>query len=106
MLAKLSEDPSKFKGTVIVIRYEGPKGGPGMPEMLTPTSAIMGAGLGKECALLTDGEMTPLQHPLALDFALASAEGVRIVKALPYPRYGFGSSPCGYSGGGAHPCRH
>jgi dihydroxy-acid dehydratase len=55
MLAKLSEDPSIFKGTVIVIRYEGPKGGPGMPEMLTPTSAIMGAGLGKECALLTDG---------------------------------------------------
>jgi len=40
---------------VVVIRYEGPKGGPGMPEMLTPTSAIMGAGLGKECALITDG---------------------------------------------------
>ena len=38
-----------------MIRYEGPKGGPGMPEMLTPTSAIMGAGLGKECALITDG---------------------------------------------------
>jgi dihydroxy-acid dehydratase len=35
------------QGAVIVIRYEGPKGGPGMPEMLTPTSAIMGAGLGK-----------------------------------------------------------
>ena len=43
------------QGTVIVIRYEGPKGGPGMPEMLTPTSAIMGAGLGKDCALITDG---------------------------------------------------
>ena len=40
---------------MVVIRYEGPKGGPGMPEMLTPTSAIMGAGLGKECALITDG---------------------------------------------------
>lgn len=38
-----------FQGKVIVIRGEGPKGGPGMPEMLTPTSAIMGAGLGKVC---------------------------------------------------------
>src|SRR5581483_3152501 len=43
------------KGDVIVIRYEGPKGGPGMPEMLTPTSAVMGAGLGKDVALITDG---------------------------------------------------
>ncbi|MBL4889801.1 MAG: dihydroxy-acid dehydratase [Candidatus Lindowbacteria bacterium] len=42
------------KGDVIVIRYEGPKGGPGMPEMLTPTSAIMGAGLGEHVALMTD----------------------------------------------------
>ena len=40
---------------MVVIRYEGPKGGPGMPEMLTPTSAIMGAGLGNDCALITDG---------------------------------------------------
>lgn len=46
---------SPVQGSVVVIRYEGPKGGPGMPEMLTPTSAIMGAGLGKECALITDG---------------------------------------------------
>ncbi len=43
------------KGDVIIIRYEGPKGGPGMPEMLTPTSAIMGAGLGSDVALITDG---------------------------------------------------
>jgi hypothetical protein len=43
------------KGDVIIIRYEGPKGGPGMPEMLTPTSAIMGAGLGSDVALMTDG---------------------------------------------------
>tara|TARA_B110000090_G_C13187197_1_gene371589 strand:- start:153 stop:326 length:174 start_codon:yes stop_codon:yes gene_type:complete len=42
-------------GMVVVIRYEGPKGGPGMPEMLTPTSAIMGAGLGDSVALITDG---------------------------------------------------
>jgi hypothetical protein len=40
------------KGDVVIIRYEGPKGGPGMPEMLTPTSAIMGAGLGKDVALI------------------------------------------------------
>ncbi|MGH7143395.1 MAG: dihydroxy-acid dehydratase, partial [Planctomycetota bacterium] len=46
------------KGQVIVIRFEGPKGGPGMPEMLTPTSAIMGAGLGKEVALITDGRFS------------------------------------------------
>lgn len=42
-----------FQGKVVVIRGEGPKGGPGMPEMLTPTSAIMGAGLGKVCYALT-----------------------------------------------------
>ena len=41
------------KGDVVVIRYEGPQGGPGMPEMLKPTAAIMGAGLGKEVALIT-----------------------------------------------------
>jgi dihydroxy-acid dehydratase len=50
------------KGEVIVIRYEGPKGGPGMPEMLTPTSAIMGAGLGKDVALLTDGRFSGGSH--------------------------------------------
>ncbi len=42
-------------GMVVLIRYEGPKGGPGMPEMLAPTSAIMGAGLGSDVALVTDG---------------------------------------------------
>jgi dihydroxy-acid dehydratase len=50
------------KGEVIVIRYEGPRGGPGMPEMLTPTSAIMGAGLGKDVALLTDGRFSGGSH--------------------------------------------
>lgn len=50
------------KGEVIVIRYEGPKGGPGMPEMLTPTSAVMGAGLGKDVALLTDGRFSGGSH--------------------------------------------
>jgi dihydroxy-acid dehydratase len=47
---------------VIIIRYEGPKGGPGMPEMLTPTSAIMGAGLGKDVALMTDGRFSGGSH--------------------------------------------
>ena len=50
------------KGDVILIRYEGPKGGPGMPEMLTPTSAIMGAGLGSDVALLTDGRFSGGSH--------------------------------------------
>ena len=50
------------KGDVVVIRYKGPKGGPGMPEMLTPTSAIMGAGLGKDVALLTDGRFSGGSH--------------------------------------------
>ena len=49
-------------GMVIVIRYEGPKGGPGMPEMLTPTSAIVGAGLGEQVALLTDGRFSGGSH--------------------------------------------
>jgi dihydroxy-acid dehydratase len=50
------------KGDVVIIRFEGPKGGPGMPEMLTPTSAIMGAGLGNDVALLTDGRFSGGSH--------------------------------------------
>ena len=50
------------KGHVIVIRYEGPKGGPGMPEMLTPTSAVVGAGLGNDVALITDGRFSGGSH--------------------------------------------
>ena len=49
-------------GEVVVIRYEGPKGGPGMPEMLKPTAAIMGAGLGKSVALITDGRFSGGTH--------------------------------------------
>lgn len=49
-------------GHVVVIRYEGPKGGPGMPEMLKPTSAIMGAGLGKTVAMITDGRFSGGSH--------------------------------------------
>ncbi len=61
MLAGL-ENKQIGKGDVVVIRYEGPKGGPGMPEMLTPTSAIMGAGLGADVALLTDGRFSGGSH--------------------------------------------
>ena len=61
MLAGL-EHSEIAKGSVVVIRYEGPKGGPGMPEMLTPTSAIMGAGLGKDVAMLTDGRFSGGSH--------------------------------------------
>lgn len=50
------------KGDIVVIRYEGPKGGPGMPEMLKPTAAIMGAGLGKDVALITDGRFSGGTH--------------------------------------------
>lgn len=61
MLAALEQNRIQ-KGDVIIIRYEGPKGGPGMPEMLTPTSAIMGAGLGSQVALLTDGRFSGGSH--------------------------------------------
>lgn len=50
------------KGSVVVVRYQGPKGGPGMPEMLKPTAAIMGAGLGKDVALITDGRFSGASH--------------------------------------------
>ena len=56
------EDKEIQKGDVIIIRYEGPKGGPGMPEMLTPTSAICGYGLEKDVALITDGRFSGGSH--------------------------------------------
>ena len=61
---KTLEDGEIKKGekTVVVIRYQGPKGGPGMPEMLKPSSALMGYGLGKDCALLTDGRFSGGSH--------------------------------------------
>ena len=61
MLAALERGEIR-KGSVVVIRYEGPRGGPGMPEMLTPTSAIMGAGLGEHVALITDGRFSGGSH--------------------------------------------
>ncbi|MCL4109023.1 UNVERIFIED_CONTAM: hypothetical protein GTU68_052661 [Idotea baltica] len=56
------EDKQIKAGDVVIIRYEGPQGGPGMPEMLTPTSAIMGAGLGSSVALMTDGRFSGGSH--------------------------------------------
>ncbi len=62
------------KGDVVVIRYEGPKGGPGMPEMLTPTSAIMGAGLGDSVALLTDGRFSGGSHGFIIGHIVPEAQ--------------------------------
>jgi dihydroxy-acid dehydratase len=62
------------KGEVIVIRYEGPKGGPGMPEMLTPTSAIMGAGLGNDVALITDGRFSGGSHGFLIGHVVPEAQ--------------------------------
>jgi dihydroxy-acid dehydratase len=61
-------------GEVIVIRYEGPKGGPGMPEMLTPTSAIMGAGLGDQVALITDGRFSGGSHGFIVGHIVPEAQ--------------------------------
>jgi len=62
------------KGDVIVIRYEGPKGGPGMPEMLTPTSAIMGAGLGSDVAMITDGRFSGGSHGFIIGHVVPEAQ--------------------------------
>ncbi len=62
------------KGSVIVIRYEGPKGGPGMPEMLTPTSIIMGAGLGQDVALITDGRFSGGSHGFIIGHVTPEAQ--------------------------------
>jgi dihydroxy-acid dehydratase len=62
------------RGDVLLIRYEGPKGGPGMPEMLTPTSAIMGAGLGSEVALLTDGRFSGGSHGFLVGHVVPEAQ--------------------------------
>ncbi|WZN62186.1 dihydroxy-acid dehydratase IlvD [Chloropicon roscoffensis] len=74
MLAALEEDPESFRGCVVVIRYEGPKGGPGMPEMLTPTSAIMGAGLGDCVALITDGRFSGGSHGFVIGHVAPEAQ--------------------------------
>ncbi len=62
------------KGEVIVIRYEGPKGAPGMPEMLKPTGAVMGAGLGKDVALITDGRFSGGSHGFVVGHVTPEAQ--------------------------------
>ena len=59
---------------MIVIRYEGPQGGPGMPEMLTPTSALMGAGLGDKVALMTDGRFSGGSHGFIIGHVTPEAQ--------------------------------
>jgi dihydroxy-acid dehydratase len=73
-MLKALEEGRIAKGDVVVIRYEGPKGGPGMPEMLTPTSAIMGAGLGKDVALLTDGRFSGGSHGFIIGHIVPEAQ--------------------------------
>lgn len=73
MLKALEENKIE-KGDVVVIRYEGPKGGPGMPEMLTPTSAIMGAGLGNDVALITDGRFSGGSHGFIVGHVVPEAQ--------------------------------
>lgn len=63
----------KGEKTVVIIRYEGPKGGPGMPEMLKPSSAIMGAGLGHDVALVTDGRFSGGSHGFVVGHVVPEA---------------------------------
>ena len=67
------------KGDVVVIRYEGPKGGPGMREMLTPTSAIVGAGLGADVALITDGRFSGATRGAAIGHVCPEAAAGGII---------------------------
>jgi dihydroxy-acid dehydratase len=73
MLAALEQGKIK-KGDAVVIRYEGPKGGPGMPEMLTPTSAIIGAGLGDDVAMITDGRFSGGSHGFLIGHVVPEAQ--------------------------------
>ena len=73
MLSGLEEGRIQ-KGDVVIIRFEGPKGGPGMPDMLAPTSAIMGAGLGKDVALLTDGRFSGGSHGFIIGHVCPEAQ--------------------------------
>lgn len=73
MIAALEEGKIQ-KGDVIIIRYEGPQGGPGMPEMLKPTSAIMGAGLGEHVAMITDGRFSGGSHGFIVGHVVPEAQ--------------------------------
>jgi len=74
MMRKGIEEKEVKAGDVVIIRYEGPKGGPGLPEMLTPTSAIMGAGLGDSVALLTDGRFSGGSHGFCIGHITPEAQ--------------------------------
>ena len=73
-MIKALEENEIEKGCVIIIRYEGPKGGPGMPEMLKPTSAVMGAGLGKDVAMITDGRFSGGSHGFIIGHVAPEAQ--------------------------------
>ena len=74
LMAAVTTDHNSLRGCVVVIRYEGPKGGPGMKEMLNPTSVIMGAGLGKEVALITDGRFSGGSHGFCVGHVAPEAQ--------------------------------
>ena len=73
-MIKALEENNIEKGSVIIIRYEGPKGGPGMPEMLKPTSAVMGASLGKDVAMITDGRFSGGSHGFIIGHVAPEAQ--------------------------------
>jgi len=74
MMAAVAADHESLRGSVIVIRYEGPKGGPGMKEMLNPTSIVMGAGLGQDVALITDGRFSGGSHGFCVGHVAPEAQ--------------------------------
>ena len=74
MMAAMASDHASMKGAVIVIRYEGPKGGPGMKEMLAPTSMVMGCGLGQHVALITDGRFSGGSHGFCVGHVAPEAQ--------------------------------
>jgi len=74
LMAQVVKDHESLRGKVIVIRYEGPKGGPGMKEMLSPTSMVMGAGLGQDVALITDGRFSGGSHGFCVGHVAPEAQ--------------------------------
>merc|ERR1719506_1851503 len=74
MMAAVAQDHESFRGSVVVIRYEGPKGGPGMKEMLNPTAIVMGAGLGQDVALITDGRFSGGSHGFCVGHVAPEAQ--------------------------------
>tara|TARA_B100000780_G_C20915413_1_gene364547 strand:- start:42 stop:470 length:429 start_codon:yes stop_codon:yes gene_type:complete len=73
-MTSVLNDRDSFVGSVVVIRYEGPKGGPGMKEMLAPTSVVMGAGLGQDVALITDGRFSGGSHGFCVGHVAPEAQ--------------------------------